>query len=86
MDAFEAFSIFLNALFLFIAIKKHKQIKLGESSRFINVMLWIMFALFVLNAIGNLFSINSFEKMVFTPVTIVLSIACFVLAKNRAVE
>lgn len=86
MRVFEAFSIFLNALFLFVVIKKHKQIKQGESSKFINVMLWIMFTLFALNTIGNLFSINNFEKMVFTPVTIILSIACFVLARNRGTK
>lgn len=85
MYVFETFSIVLNTLFLLVAIKKHKQIKQGESSKFINVMLWIMFALFALNTIGNLFSINSFEKIVFTPVTIILSIACFMLARYKVV-
>jgi len=86
MFVFEGVSIALNALFLFISITKFKQIRLGKSSRFINILLWIMFALFALNTIGNLFAINSFEKMVFTPITIVLAIACFVLARNKVVK
>ena len=86
MFVFEGVSIALNALFLFISTVKYKKIKLGISSRFINVMLWIMFALFTLNTIGNLFSINSFEKIVFTPITIVLAITCFVLARNRGTK
>jgi len=86
MYVFETFSIVLNALFLLIAIKKDKQIKQGESNKFINVMLWIMFAVFTLNTIGNLFSINTFEKTVFTPVTIILSIACFILARNKVAK
>lgn len=86
MFVFEGVSIALNALFLFVSITKHKQIKLCKSSKFINVMLWIMFVLFALNTIGNLFAINSFEKMVFTPVTIVLSIACFILARNKVAK
>ena len=86
MFVFEGVSIALNALFLFVSITKHKQIKLSKSSKFINIMLWIMFVLFALNTIGNLFAINSFEKMVFTPVTIVLSIACFILARNKVAK
>jgi hypothetical protein len=86
MFVFEGVSIALNALFLFISITKYKQIKLGKSSKFINVMLWIIFALFALNTIGNLFSINSFEKMVFAPITIVLAIACFMLARNKVAK
>lgn len=86
MFVFEGVSIALNALFLFISITKYKQIKLDKSSKFINVMLWIIFALFALNTIGNLFSINSFEKMVFTSITIVLAIACFILARNKVAK
>lgn len=86
MFVFETISIVLNALFLFVVIKKYKQMKLGKSNKFLTIMLWIMFALFALNTIGNLFSVNSFEKMVFTPITIVLAIACFVVARNRVTK
>ncbi len=86
MFVFETVSIVLNSLFLFVGINKHKHMKLGKSNKFVTIMLWIMFALFALNSIGNLFSINSFEKIVFTPVTIVLSIACFILARNKVAK
>ena len=33
-----------------------------------------MFDMFVLNTVGNLFSKNRFEKMIFTPVTILASV------------
>ncbi len=44
-----------------------------------------MVGFFLLNALGNFNSDNQFEKNVFTPVTLVLSMLCLalVLQKNK---
>jgi hypothetical protein len=44
------------------------------------VLLWVMGALFLINTVGNLFSLNGTERLVFTPVTLLLSILSIRLA------
>jgi hypothetical protein len=39
-----------------------------------------MALLFLLNTIGNLFAVNSLETLLFTPLTLLSTIACFRLA------
>ena len=41
---------------------------------------WIMFVLFVLNTLGNLLSTNTFERAVFTPLTILIAMFSLRLA------
>jgi len=36
---------------------------------FIKVILWLMVFLFLLNTLGNVFSLNKFEQLVFTALT-----------------
>ncbi|WP_295121919.1 hypothetical protein [uncultured Chitinophaga sp.] len=45
--------------------------------------LWFMSAVFLLITIGNLFSQNKWEQLIFTPLTLLLSVAAFVLARKR---
>ncbi len=49
----------------------------------IRIGLWAMFVLFFINTIGNLFSINELEKLIFTPVTLVLSLFSLRLAITK---
>jgi hypothetical protein len=41
---------------------------------FIKVILWLMFFLFLLNTLGNVFSLNKFEQLVFTALTLIVSL------------
>ena len=50
---------------------------------FIKVILWLMFLLFLLNTLGNIFSLNKFEQLTFTPVTLVLSLLSLRLALEK---
>lgn len=76
----ESISVAVNLLFLVIVLVKTKFLNWPIPPKVISVFLWLMFALFVLNTLGNLLSINSLEKMIFTPVTILLSVFCLILA------
>lgn len=55
-------------------------LRLNAKPMLIRVSLWLMAGLFALNTVGNLFSNNDFERIIFTPVTLLLSIACVYLA------
>jgi hypothetical protein len=74
MPVFETVSILLNLVMLTIVGIKAGLLKVNVNRMIINIALWLMFGLFLLNTIGNLFSNNEFEKMVFTPLTLILSI------------
>lgn len=86
MFIFESISISINFVFLLVATTKYKQIKQVKSSTFISVMLWIMFVVFAINTIGNLFSLNNYERIIFTPLTLISSVACLILARHKRHE
>ncbi len=44
---------------------------------------WVLFVIFFLNTFGNLLSVDTFEKMVFTPLTILLALFSLRLALHR---
>jgi hypothetical protein len=41
---------------------------------FIKVILWLMFFLFLLNTLGNVFFLNKFEQLVVTAFTLIVSL------------
>lgn len=79
MYVFEAVSLLLNLLFLFIILIKAKVLLPRFPGKIIHVSLWVMAILFLFNTVGNLLSTSHTEKIIFTPITILLSIFCFIL-------
>ncbi|MBU1821706.1 MAG: hypothetical protein KKG00_09395, partial [Bacteroidetes bacterium] len=57
----------------------------GQSSTWINGILWLFVAVFALNTLGNLVSFSSLETIVFTPLTTLLALftARVALEKQR---
>ena len=55
---------------------------IGDSppSAIIRVLAWLITAFMVLNALGNLTSQSLNEKLLFTPMTLVLVVSCFVVS------
>ena len=83
MLKFETLSIFINLVFIFVVFMKMRVLKLKVSPKVITGFLWTMAALFVLNTVGNLFAINHLEKYIATPITLILSILCIILAREK---
>ena len=83
MVRFESISIVINLIMLAIVTVRAGLLKLRIKPIIITTALWIMCMLFLLNTIGNLLSTNAFEKAVFTPLTLLLSLCCFRLATDR---
>jgi hypothetical protein len=77
---FEVFSICINLFMILLVSIKGGFLKIPINQIILRISLWIMFALFVLNTIGNLLSVNMIEKIVFTPLTIILAFLSLRLA------
>ena len=84
MYAFEAVSILVNLLIMFLILLKASYIKIKISIRVLNIFLWIVIGIFALNTIGNLLSTNFLELIIFTPLTLMSAILCYrmVIEKN----
>ncbi|PJZ24007.1 hypothetical protein CH352_17780 [Leptospira hartskeerlii] len=79
MIVFESVSILLNSLFLIVIALDLGYIKLPIPKRVVPIAIWIIILIFSLNTLGNIFSLNSTEATVFTPVTLVIALCCLVL-------
>ena len=84
MLSFEAVSISLNLLMIAIVAIYANFLKWKINQVAIQIGLWVMFVLFFINTIGNLFSINEQEKLIFTPATLLLSLFSLRLALNKS--
>lgn len=69
MYVFESFSIIVNVFFIYVLLQKGNFVKAVFNEKVVSFILWIFFALFVLNTIGNVMAKTLFEK-VFTLVTL----------------
>lgn len=80
---FETVSLSLNLFFLLVVLQKGGFIHLPLGERPVNFILWIMVILFALNTVGNLFAVSKLERNLFTPLTLLTSLACFSLLRAR---
>jgi len=83
MYSFETVSIIVNLIIITVILIKGGYIKTKISARIINILLWILTAIFVLNTIGNIFSNNFLEMIIFTPLTFISSILCYRMAIEK---
>lgn len=83
MYRFEAISLLLNAFFLLIALIKVNFIKIMIPRKISNGLFWAMGVLFFINTIGNLFSKNYLELIIFTPLTALLCVFSILVALDK---
>jgi hypothetical protein len=62
MYVFETISILINVFFSFILSIKGHLIKEILPIKVVNVILWVFFAIYALNTVGNLFAVTTFEQ------------------------
>lgn len=83
---FEATSVIVNLMML-AAVGIHAGImKVRINRAILKAAFWAMFVLFLLNTMGNLLSDNEMEKLVFTPLTLLLSLFSLCLALSKEVR
>lgn len=83
MYRFEAVSLALNAFFLLVVLAKCGVLRLKISPGVFRWVLTGMALLFLLNTAGNLFSDNNTERLLFTPLTLLLATLSFLLAREK---
>jgi len=79
MYRFEVVSILINFLFVLIILAYSDILLVDLSSKTIIAGLWIMTGLFALSTLGNFVSNNKVERMLFTPITLTLTILSLIL-------
>lgn len=80
MYRFESVSILVNLAMIAVVAIKGRLVKQIKAGKVITVLLWLMFASFLLNTIGNITSMNQLEAIIFTPLTLVSAILCWRMA------
>ncbi|HYF02078.1 MAG TPA: hypothetical protein VEC36_01785 [Patescibacteria group bacterium] len=86
MLIFETVSIIINVILLcFVAIQAG-MVNIPIRPSVLKKFFWAMCTLFMLNTIGNLFSVNSFEKAFFTPITLLLAVFSWRLAVSDPLQ
>lgn len=83
MIQFELISITLNALFLLFMLIIHGTIKVKLHPILSKTVLLLMFGLFSLNTLGNLLAKSTTETLIFTPITLISAVFCFILVYKK---
>lgn len=78
--AAEMFALLLTLWFAFVVLAFAGKITTRLRFKFLRRWLWIMTIFFLMNTLGNLMADHHFEQWVLAPVTLLLSLFCFVLA------
>jgi hypothetical protein len=76
----EAIALVVTALFALIVAAREGYVKAGKYRGLVSVGIWIMFAFLILNTAGNLASGVTAEKLIFTPITLILAFCALRLA------
>ncbi len=84
MLTFEAVSLTITLLMLAAVAVKAGYVKLMVPQRVMTVVFGLMFLLFLVNTFGNLASKNELEKLLFTPLTLVLALLSLRVAVGSA--
>ncbi len=83
MYAFEAASISINVFLVVVLLLKGNYVRHRISEKVLNAILWIFMALFALNTLGNLLAESLFEKIVFTPLTLLSSLLIWIVVRKE---
>ena len=83
MYVFEIISLTINSVIMFIVCMKAGYIKTYINLKLINVTLWFLVAIFLLNTIGNIVSLSALESMIFTPLTFISALLFYRMAIEK---
>jgi hypothetical protein len=86
MLQFETISILMNLVMLGIVAIRAGFYKLNPNFPIVRIALYLMSGLFFLNTIGNLLSNNHMEKIIFTPLTVILFVFSLRLAMGHTAK
>jgi hypothetical protein len=76
-------AVFVLGAFIYIIRYRAGLIGSTPAPTAIRLMAWVVTAFMAFNAVGNFASVNSTEKLLFGPITIVITIACLIVSASR---
>ncbi|ULQ53988.1 hypothetical protein [Flavihumibacter fluvii] len=82
-NIFEILALLASVFMIGVVAVHTGYIKTGIGKNISRNIIWIMFVFFIVGTIGNLFSDNIIEKLIFTPITVILAISCYRLAMSK---
>jgi hypothetical protein len=82
MIVFEAISFIVNLIIIFLILLRAGYIRTSRTN-ITRISMWVIFGIFVLNTVGNLFSASSLERAIFTPLTLLLALLTGRLAMKK---
>lgn len=77
MYVFESISLVINFLMMLIICVYAEILTVKVNTKILKILIILMAILFAFNTLGNIFSLNSLESIIFTPITLLLSLFCF---------
>ncbi len=80
MYRFEAVSILINLIFLFVILVQSQVLTIDIPKQIMTFLFWTMTTLFLFNTLGNVISKNALEQRLFAPITIILTMLSLILA------
>ncbi|MCX6266745.1 MAG: hypothetical protein NTW16_05220 [Bacteroidetes bacterium] len=83
MYRFEFVSLGIAVLFLMVILVKFQILKWRVPILAGNLALWSMLALFMINIVANLMSDSFLEKIIFTPIAILLSVLILIVILKK---
>lgn len=85
MIRFESFSIAINLLIMAVAAMASGLLKSILPKGIMNILLWILFVMLVMNTIANPFSATALEAIIFTPLTFIMALCLYrLIVSHRA--
>ena len=80
MYVFETVSLIINLVILSVVGMKAGYIPYFLNSKVVNVILWFLVILFLLNTVGNAISLSAIEAIIFTPLTLISALLFYRMA------
>ncbi len=84
MQVSEMISIVSVMLMMWVLAMKSRHLSQVIPEKVLDVIIWAMAVLFGLNTLGNLLSENIFEKVFFTPLTLLLMVLCVRIVRAKS--
>ncbi len=84
MQVSEMISIVSVMLMMWVLAMKSRRLSQVIPEKVLDVIIWAMAVLFGLNTLGNLLSENVFEKVFFTPLTLLLMVLCVRIVRAKS--
>jgi len=79
----EVISLAVTIFFIIVTYMKINPLSSGKYVKLINIFVWVIFAYMLLNTLGNLASGVTTEKLIFTPISLLIAFFSLRLALEK---